>query len=510
MELREARGQTPDSAPLFPDAGFPLAPESIRDAYKRFWRDTAYSEEDLREKQRDLVLTNTLIADFCDEYVNAPVYSAAMLGPIADALKDPATAAAAENALRAYTSNVQNSPESTAYILGILADRPAIDDFWRQTIAEQYTDQPELVQKLLAQTPETVSEELWGSGARLVTPERMLSLVDNINLESLLIQSAETLVQLGVDRATNDSETLRKIYKAESFLGPLCEIIGFDGLAMALRSRAFILRKIYTGERELIERGNRIIAEQGSVEQVDQNVQSLFTAVFGESIHEQVVTHTSQHGIIIGEGLCTSKNLRVVWRQKVVGSLIEKMQRQDDPEFIPLDLLGATIIAHNEQEAGERLGRIIERVHKDDRIKLVPAEGRTDAVHVKGTPHYIEVMREALGFDTVESMQRFVDVVEVKPGYYQVCKVTLVYAQEGKAEMRAEIQITTEADRIEARIGSAAHLLYKLAGVNRPSIDPAFLAAISARKSSLSHKGNHLNQASAERATALHQQLTAA
>lgn len=507
MKLQETRGQAPNNAPLFPDAGFPLAPESIRDSYKQFWRNTSYSEEDVRKKQHDLVLTNTLIADFCDEYVNTPVYSAAMLGPMVDALSDPTTATAAEQALRAHTLDDRNTPESAAYVLGVLADRPIIDNFWEQIVTEQYADQPDLSHYLLTSTPEIVPSELWSPAARLVPPDRMLSLVDNTNLESLLIQSAETLVHLGAGNVSNDSATFQQMYRAESLLGPLCEIIGFDGLAMALRSRANILRAIYTGDLEVVERATHIIEEHGSVEQVEESVQSLFTAIFGDSIHEQVVAHTSKHGIIIGEGLCTSKNLRVVWRQKTIGSLVEKLLRQDDPGFTPLDILGATIIAHNEQEVGERFGRIIERLHNDDRIKLVPAEGRTDAVHIKGTLDYIETMREALGFDSIESMRRFVDVVEAKPGEYRVCKVTLVYSQEGKPEQRAEIQITTELDRIEARIGSAAHLFYKLVGADRSSIDPAYLAAIRGRKSNLIQGGNHLNPASAERATVLYEQL---
>lgn len=494
-------------ASYFPDENFPLAPESIRDAYEQFWRETHCTTSEMCDKQRDLVLTNTLIADFCDEYVDTTVYSAAILGPILDALSDPASASAAELALRTYTSNSQN-PKSAAYILGLLADRPVIDDFWKQNVAEQYVDQPELLQQLLATTPEEIPSELWQPDARLVSPDHMLVLVDTINLESLLIQSAETLVKLEDDKAANNNSTLQQVYKAESFLAPLCEIIGFDGLAMALRSRTNLLRATYTGKPELVERATHIIEEQGSVEQVDQNVQALFTAIFGESIHEQVVAHTAKHGIIIGEGTCTSKDLRVVWRQKTSGSLVEKLQRQNDPEFTPLDILGATIIAPGEHEVGERLGRIIERLHKDDCIKLVPAEGRTDAVHIKGTPDYIEVIREALGFDTVESMKRFVDVKEAEPGEYRVCKVTLVYSREDRPDLRAEIQITTESDRIEARIGSAAHLLYKMARSSRSSIDPTYLAAIRSRKINLSQKGNHLNPASAERALALYRWLT--
>ena len=507
MDVRGPEWHTPDNGPIFPDAGFPLAPESIRGAYKQFWLNTPQVETELRTAQHDLMLTNTLIADFCDEYVNTPFYSAATLGPIADALSDPTTSAAAEQSLRNYAQANMDEPERTTYVLGVLADRPVIATFWEQDITEQYADNSELVDQLLSKTAGAVPKELWEADARLVPLDRMLDLVDSINLESLLIQSVETLIKLGDDKATNCSETLQLVYKAESFLGPLCEIIGFDGLAMALRSRANILRAAYTGNQWAVERATGIIEQQGSVEDVDQNVQSLFSTIFGDSAHAQVIGHTSKHGIIIGEGTCTSKDLRVVWRQKTIGSLVEKILRQNDPDFIPLDILGATIIAHDEQEAGERLGRIIERLHKDDNVKLVSAEGRTDAAYVKGTPEYIEKMRIALGFDSVESMRRFVEVKEAGRGEYQICKVTLVYSQDGKPDIRAEIQITTESDRIEARIGSAAHLIYKTGGDTLESVDPVFLAAIRGRKSSLIRGRNHLNGISAKRAAALYQQL---
>ena len=41
--------------------------------------------------------------------------------------------------------------------------------------------------------------------------------------------------------------------EAESFYAPLCEVMGFDGLAASLRSQAHIIRLKGQGEHDLIE-----------------------------------------------------------------------------------------------------------------------------------------------------------------------------------------------------------------------------------------------------------------
>ena len=507
MSSREAWGQTPDTTPIFPDAKFPLAPEFVRDAYKLFWQKVNYSDDDIREKEEDLALTNTLIADFCDEYLNASVYTATMLGPIFDAQSDPdpTVAAAAYQTFVSYVQDRRNTPESVVYILGLLSDRPIIDSFWEQKVTDLYGDKPDLHKHLLAETPETVPIELWW-GAKLVPPKEMLELAKNVNIETLLTESVETLVRLGLDKVSNDSATLQQVYKAESLLSPLCHVIGFDGLDMALSSREHVLKAIFTGKLELLERITRAVEAEGGVEEYSQRVQSLFMALFGDSIHEQAIKHTAQHGVMIGEGLCTSKKLRVTWRRKMVGSRVEKILRPGSTGEEELsDELGTTVICGSIEEVGEQLSLLIENAHKDDRIKLVPTASRTDAVHISGERKYVETVRQALGFDSIESMERFVDIKIVGPDEYHVSKATLVYSQEGKDDLRAEVQFVTEVDRAEARTGITAHIFRKYSAYNPDGSDLISLAETRVRKPSLSKHADHLNPASLERAVKLYQ-----
>lgn len=500
-------GQSKDYVPYFPDEYFPLAPEPVRDAYTYYWQTTDTSRESIADQEREMALVNTYISDFCDEYIKPPVYTAAMLGPIADKLDDAKNAENAWQALQQYASSPDEDPTDAEYVLGVLADRPLVTTFWQSAVKNHYAGTPELRDLLQLQTPEQVTDEaMWEAPAQLVSPDAMLGLLDNVNLESLLIRSAETLAFFDSPKAGQDSLTLRRIHQAESLLAPLCEIIGFDGLAMALYSKTNILRAQYGGKTDAIIRAHAAIAERGNEHQVDADVQSLFSVIFGSHIHEQVIKHGAPHGIVIGEGFCTNDNIRVVWRLKSTGSLARKIIRENHPEQLPMDILGATLVTRDEQQLAEQLGHIIDRTHDDGRVRLQPTPERTDAVHVKGTPDYIETVRQALGFDSIESMRRFVDVVEVAPGGHRVCKVTLIYRHDGRPDLHAEIQLTTEKDRVEARIGSAAHLLYKFAGTSEKAIDPSHLADIRARKSNLQRVG--LAATSKQRATDLYQRAT--
>lgn len=508
MELYSHDGRTPDTPPIFPDAEFPLAPDSVRGAYKNFWQHAPYSQNEIATKTRDMQLTNTLIDDFCDNYINKSVYSAAMLGPVIDEVGNPDLTDKAQHALHTYVEGTQHTDEDAAYVLGLLSDRSEIEDFWRTTVSDMYENQPELRDELLTDASTQLPTDVWQTRAKLVMPARTYELLNSVNIESLLIGSVETLVNLGPDKVGKDSKTLQQVYRAESFFAPLCEIIGFDGLAMALQSRAKILRATYTGREAHVAEAERIINERGDAAQVDEDVQALFSTVFGENIHEQVIKHSSPHGIIIGEGLATSKNLRVAWRLKSIGSLVDKLSDTDPAEFTPMDIIGATIITHNEEEVAERLTRVIERSHTDPNLKLVPTFDRTDAVHVKGPPEYIDTVRVGLGFISIEAMKRFVDVKEVAPEAHRISKVTLIHSREGRPDLRAEIQLTTKTDRIEARIGSAAHLLYKFAGSSEETPDPAYLAAIHARKNELTLRRVYLVPASANRAANLYRDLS--
>ncbi len=502
---------------VFPDAAFPGASEIIHDTYRHLWNATKLTAIEIEAREQELRLTTTLIADFCDEYLSPRAYTAAMLSPILEAATttDSDTSTEAREALRVYIADTAEPEEEKRYVIGLASDRPVIANFWRESVASRYTTKPELQNVLQSKDPAEVSIEHWGVHSQSIEPRYINELAASVNLESLLIKAGELLAQLDPSTATNDSQTLDRAHQAEALLAPLCEIIGFDALAMALYSHVHVLRAMFTGNLAPLQQAQDIIKERGDKEQVDRDIQELFSVVFGDNIHEQIINHGAEHGIMMGEGYCTSKCLRVNWRLKSVGSLAKKLDTRS-PENIPLDIIGATVTTQDIPQIALRLKRIIERSSSDERVTLTPTSERDAAIHVKGTGEYIETIRLGLGFESLEAMREVVDIVEVDAGAHRVCKVTLVFAQPGRPELRAEIQITTESDRVENRIGKAAHMLYKLVkhlGISASSIDredyAQDLALIHARKKHLGATDyDQLTSGSLIRADSLYKDLT--
>jgi len=501
---------------VFSGAAFPGASEVIRDTYRHLWNATKITEVEIEAREHELKLTATLVADFCDEYLSPRAYTAAMLSPVLEAAMTTGDSAQAREALRVYANNTTETEEEKRYVIGLASDRPVITNFWHESVASRYSTDPELQSLLQSDEPTDVSIEHWGVHAKSIEPRYINELASSVNLESLLIKAGELLAQLDPSTATNDSQTLDRAHQAEALLAPLCEIIGFDALAMALYSHVHVLRAMFTGNLAPLQQAQNIINERGNKEQVDRDVQELFGVVFGDNIHEQIIDHGAQHGIMMGEGYCTGECLRVNWRLKSVGSLAKKLDARS-PENIPLDIIGATVTTQDIPQIASRLKRIIERSESDERVVLTPTSERDAAIHVKGTAEYIETIREGLGYENLEAMRKVADIVEVDAGAHRVCKVTLVFTQPGRPELRAEIQITTESDRVENRIGKAAHMLYKLIkhlGIGADTIDredyAQDLALIHARKKHLGATNyDQLTSGSLSRADSLYKELTA-
>lgn len=514
MEHRLDKRASHASELVFPGAAFPGASEVIRDTYQSLWDAANLTDTEVEARKQELALTTALIADFCDEYLSPRAYTAVMLSPILEAATTASTNTQAREALRVYANNTVESEEEKRYVIGLASDRPVIADFWRESVAARYAADPTLQSLLQSSDPTKVSAEQWSVHSRSIEPRHINELASSVNLESLLIKAGELLAQLDPSTATNDSQTLDRAHQAEALLAPLCEIIGFDALAMALYSHVHVLRAMFTGNLAPLQQAQNIINERGDKDQVDRDVQELFGVVFGDNLHEQIINHGSEHGIMMGEGYCTSECLRVNWRLKSVGSLTKKLDARS-PENIPLDIIGATVTTQDVPQIALRLKRILERSSTDERVALTPTSERDAAIHVKGTGEYIETIRVGLGFESLEAMREVVDVVEVGAGAYRVCKVTLVFAQPGRPELRAEIQITTESDRVENRIGKAAHTLYKLIkhlGVNVDPVDredyAQDLALIHARKKYLGATSyDQLTSGSLARADSLYKEL---
>lgn len=447
---------------------------------------------------------NGIISDFCDSFIQPPVYSAAMLMPLTDKLEDPFTSRNAYRALRIFLEESDTSERDNEYTLGMLSDRKVIGDFWQESVCAIIESHPEIASAFGSDMAETeIPREMWDHKAHIVDKHKMKTLLDQVNLESILIQSAELLEWLTSDRAGNNGETYAYMHAAKSIFAPICKIVKFGGLEMALQNRCSQLQLEFTGKQQFVEKAATHLEWIESPEQVERVMQSMFEGILGYTVHEQALSHNSEHGIIIGEGI-TEDDDRVIWRVKALARVAEKLVRKGIDAKL-MDIAGATLIVKDEPTLAAALASILERVNVDDRMKLTPSPSRDHAIHVRGDSAYIDVVREALGYTTIEEMEDHVDVKYGEVGGFRVAKVTFTYDVPGILKpVPFEVQINTEQDRVSARVGRAAHIYTKYPGA-REAFDPKDLEELRSRHASIGN--NDLVGPSRERARTLRQMI---
>ena len=462
-----------------------MAPFSVINAYRYHWMVTHKQQEAMEAQASRLSRVNAIVHDFMDGHVSDPVYHAAILMPLMDKTTDELQSRNAYRALKVHNEESRAEERTDTYILGLITDRPIVKSFWDSRLKDIAADLQEagLSEAASALTPERADQPVdkmaWLHEPGLTPLTHVESLLDDVNLESLMIQAAELLEWFESDKAGNDSKTLSYVYAAESLFAPLAEIIGFDGLASALLNACTIIRFKNAGEEVYLERAAQILEDRAGRDTLDSSVQATFEAALGETLYDNVLNNKSNHEIIIGEGF-THDDARVIWRLKSLGSLAKKLKK-NDIGTIPLDIIGATVVLPDLDQTAQRFATMIQAVRNNESLSLTPAPSREQAIHIKGSPEYIEAFQLACGYESLEAMQEDIDVVEVSKDKYQVAKITFVYISPEGKRLNTEIQFNTEQDRIEARTGSAAHIAIKYLREGQ-KIDPEILKRIRARK----------------------------
>lgn len=232
-----------------------------------------------------------------------------------------------------------------------------VDSLYTQNSAEnQYlTDEQKQNQRLETATrdrmqAETLMKELWQRPMNMLDLDDLLDAGDSVGLSTIFMESVNTLNKLNNTRY-NTSEAYELAYKSEALLAPLCEIIGFDGLAMALRSKVICLQLRNTGQGHFVDLAERILSEFGvlgatdidspdqviTAEERNQNYCNITEKILARMIGKTdksgsdsklVLGQESNHNIVVGNGNCSYKwhtELRAVWRLKSVGSLARKL-----------------------------------------------------------------------------------------------------------------------------------------------------------------------------------------
>ena len=192
--------------------------------------------------------------------------------------------------------------------------------------------------------------ELWQQPMNMLDLDDLLDAGESVGLSTIFMEAVNTLNKLNNTRY-DTSEAYELAYKSEALLAPLCEIIGFDGLAMALRSKVICLQLRNTGQGHFVDLAERILSEFGvlgttdtdnpdhviTAEERNQNYCNITEKILARMIGKTdksggdsklVLGQESNHNIVVGNGNCSYEwhtELRAVWRLKSVGSLARKL-----------------------------------------------------------------------------------------------------------------------------------------------------------------------------------------
>lgn len=443
-EVGRSNRQVPD----FLGEHFPLAPEAIRAAYQQYWHDTQPSYQAAREQELGLETTNTLISDFYAGHLTPQTYGGATLTPLVQATEVPELRPYALSALGTYVHGTDEPREDVLFTLGLASDQSVIRTYQNTVVDQLYPD----------------SEQPWSQLPVNASPNDILRIRTElgVNIESHLIAAANSMRWfLSLDPGSR-SDALQRARRAESLHAPISEIMGFDGVAMALQSHLAVMRLRQLGEGHYVEQARAILQHIADPHATDRRVAQMLSTTLGKSWHQQVLTHGERHGIMIGEGWATPDDLRTVWRKKTLGSTAHKVAMLP-PDKEPSDIIGATVITNNARQSGKVLQGALQRIHRDPRLWLRPAPSRDSAIHVRGTQNYLAEVAVGMGYSSIDELAAIADVRKVAEGDYQVAKVTFAFQQWGEAKpLLTEIQTNDSDGRKQARVGSAAHAMFKL------------------------------------------------
>ncbi len=398
-----------------------------------------------------------LLDDFGMDYMTKAVREAAALYEASGARE------LSDEELFSYAE--ETDPYAFYQAAGIATDFPVTDDFWK-------THKP------------IATDKDWEHHATIINPQELFEHAETINLETMLIQATHTLAELET-YPYDSNECYEAIVKAEAMYASLCEIIGLDALAMALRSKATVIRLRNAGRGQFVDEAERmLLAYDGKAQDgtplFTHYATSILNKLIGETSHESVITNNARHGIVVGEGTCEipseNTSLRVLARLKTVGSLAEKLAREAtksnrdiphevepasvDQSLTPLDVTGMTLVADNDDALANAYVALVKGMHANqDAITPVAAPSRTQAFHIRGSEGFVRTIRQELEKHFPDHQGLFEYVVDDHG--FNVAKVTGFF-EDTEGCVPFEIQALTTEGRKQTRIGKGAHIFYKL------------------------------------------------
>jgi len=293
-------------------------------------------------------------------------------------------------------------------------------------------------------------------------------------------------------RVPDDEVLMRRIRDVDVVLGPFLEIIGHDGMAMALRSHANIVRLQKTGNVAFVDRAKNMLEQYTDREYIAGQIEKLYGELFGgDSVVEHVISNKTQHGIAVGESAfrwseCYA-NARAVWRVKSVGSLAMKLYRyskEGKSTATPQDIIGVTLITDDPEQLNSLYPMLVLSVESSRAIKTTVAPSKKSAYHVRGDGLYVESISKAVCQQFTEDARTLlglgpveIDTKDDENNLHQTAKATFTFHA-----LPFEVQCQTEWARERSRIGAGAHGFHK-SGVRE--LNQHFIAQLHSRRAEL-------------------------
>ena len=362
-----------------------------------------------------------------------------------------------------------------SYVASLLADLIETEKASGRHRLQVANTIPESIREIITDRYEgSVPAEAWRQIEPFVDVEQMAEFLDKTNIEAVIIKACELLDNMRYPSSSRESAKLQDVLEAESFYAPLCEVMGFDGLAASLRSQAHIIRLKGQGEHDLIE---EIREQYETIRHI--GVRNLVNTIFGteEVVTEAVVgprSEASCHNrpVHIGDFLAENgKEVEGKYRLKTVGSWAAKVHeaRQNDKlEYTPMDVLGLTVISDTVKDQARDFVEFLQRrIDMNPAFQLKKAASKSSAICVHGTVDYVTTVRQEMErcrFDTkrCEFVVQDDESVKQRGQKYQVSKVTFLMDHPGVDKgVPVEVQFVTKAERQRARTGEVAHIIYK-------------------------------------------------
>jgi hypothetical protein cdivTM_12959 len=362
-----------------------------------------------------------------------------------------------------------------SYVTSLLADLIETEKASGRHRLQVANTIPESIREIITDRYEgSVPAEAWRQIEPFVDVEQMAEFLDKTNIEAVIIKACELLDNMRYPSSSRESAKLQDVLEAESFYAPLCEVMGFDGLAASLRSQVHIIRLKGQGKRKLIE---EIREQYETIRHV--GVRNLVNTIFGT---EEVVTEAAvgprseescpNRSIHIGDFLAQNgKEVEGKYRLKTVGSWAAKVheaRQNDKPEYTPMDVLGLTVISDTvADQARDFVAFLQQRIDTTPAFQLKKAASKSSAICVHGTVDYVTTVRQEMdqrGFDIgrCEFVVQDAESVKQRGQKYQVSKVTFLMDHPGVNKgVPVEVQFVTKAERQRSRTGEVAHIIYK-------------------------------------------------